>query len=58
VSADQVIIAQGADADTRVGAAISAAGYSVTTIGDCRTIGYIDGAIHDARTAVAALLEA
>jgi hypothetical protein len=29
----------------------------VTTIGDCRSIGYLDGAIHDARTAVSELLQ-
>ena len=57
VKADQVIIAQGADADTRVSELINEAGYAVTTIGDCRSIGYLDGAIADARTAVRALLQ-
>ena len=57
IKADQVIIAQGADADTSVSELISKAGYEVTTIGDCRSIGYLDGAIHDARTAVSGLLQ-
>jgi 2,4-dienoyl-CoA reductase (NADPH2) len=57
IKADQVIIALGADADTRVSELISKAGYGVTTIGDCRSIGYLDGAIGDARTAVSALLQ-
>ena len=57
IKADQVIIALGADADTRVSELIIKAGYGVTTIGDCRSIGYLDGAIGDARTAVSALLQ-
>jgi NADPH-dependent 2,4-dienoyl-CoA reductase/sulfur reductase-like enzyme len=57
IKADQVIIAQGADSDTQVGERVKGDGYSVTTIGDCRSIGYLDGAIHDARTAVSELLQ-
>lgn len=57
IKADQVIIAQGADADTRVTEQVKEAGYSVTSIGDCRSIGYLDGAIADARRAVSDLLK-
>ncbi len=53
---DHVIIAQGAQQNTQLAERIRAAGYSVTTVGDCENIGYIDGAVLSARHAVRALL--
>lgn len=42
---DQVVIATGLEADTSVADALSAAGHSVTAVGDCTGVGYIEGAV-------------
>jgi 2,4-dienoyl-CoA reductase (NADPH2) len=46
----QVIIAMGATANNALAEQISTAGYAVSQVGDCREVGYIEGAIRDART--------
>ncbi|NNC55667.1 MAG: FAD-dependent oxidoreductase [Pseudomonadales bacterium] len=46
---DQVIIALGASADTGLADQLSKAGVNTVAVGDCKRVGYIDGAIHDAR---------
>jgi 2,4-dienoyl-CoA reductase (NADPH2) len=54
----QVIIALGAQPDDRLSSQLSASGASVHQIGDCRRIGYIEGAILDARELVQRLEKA
>jgi 2,4-dienoyl-CoA reductase (NADPH2) len=53
--AKQVIIAMGAQPDDSMLARLTAGGAKVHRIGDCREIGYIDGAILDARELVQSL---
>jgi 2,4-dienoyl-CoA reductase-like NADH-dependent reductase (Old Yellow Enzyme family)/NADPH-dependent 2,4-dienoyl-CoA reductase/sulfur reductase-like enzyme len=48
----QVIIAMGAQADDSLMARLAGSEAQVHRIGDCRTVGYIDGAILDARNLV------
>ncbi|MBT8138774.1 MAG: FAD-dependent oxidoreductase [Gammaproteobacteria bacterium] len=48
-SCQQVIIALGASADTTLSDQLSKAGINTVAVGDCKRVGYIDGAIHDAR---------
>jgi 2,4-dienoyl-CoA reductase (NADPH2) len=50
--AKQVIIAMGAQPDDSLLAALADRGPQVHRIGDCREVGYIDGAILDARKLV------
>ena len=50
--AEQVIIAIGANPNLGLSNSIQAQGIPVTSIGDCTSIGYIHGAIADARKAV------
>ncbi|RRV45615.1 FAD-dependent oxidoreductase [Pseudomonas sp. p106] len=45
VRADSVVLASGATPDTRLGDALSSAGLKVVSIGDCQSLGYIEGAI-------------
>ncbi|MNE04721.1 putative NADH oxidase [compost metagenome] len=45
VRGDSVVLASGAMPDTRLGDALSSAGLNVTSIGDCQSLGYIEGAI-------------
>jgi NADPH-dependent 2,4-dienoyl-CoA reductase/sulfur reductase-like enzyme len=52
VACKQVIIAMGAEADNSLEKQLADSGIAVDRIGDCRTVGYIDGAILDARTLV------
>jgi len=52
---DQAIIAQGAQTNSTLADSIAAAGFDVVSVGDCREIGYIDGAVHNARQAVTSL---
>ncbi len=52
ISADTVIVARGATGDESLAEAIAAAGYKVSTVGDCRGVGYIEGAMRDAALAV------
>ncbi|QFU75693.1 effector protein [Halioglobus maricola] len=47
--AKQVIIAMGAEGDNRLAAELTAIDAQLHQLGDCREIGYIDGAILDAR---------
>jgi len=49
--AEQVIIALGAEPDLSLASQLEGAGFYVTPIGDCQNIGYIDGALLDARKA-------
>jgi 2,4-dienoyl-CoA reductase (NADPH2) len=53
--ARQVIIAMGAQPDDSMQARLAGQGVQVHRIGDCRDIGYIDGAILDARQLVQAI---
>lgn len=48
----QVIIAMGAEGDSRLEEQLAGSGAQVHRIGDCRDVGYIDGAILDARELV------
>lgn len=48
VTADHVIVAKGASADTRLADTLQAAGFKVHTIGDCTGVGYIEGAMESA----------
>jgi 2,4-dienoyl-CoA reductase (NADPH2) len=52
VMCKQVIIAMGAEGDASLEAQLADSGTQVHRIGDCRTLGYIDGSILDARTLV------
>ena len=51
-AATQVIIAMGAEADESLSSQLADHSSSVHSIGDCRQVGYIDGAILDARRLV------
>jgi 2,4-dienoyl-CoA reductase (NADPH2) len=51
----QVIIALGASADTSLADQLQAAGLPAVAVGDCKRVGYIDGAIHDARAVATAI---
>ncbi|GLV22813.1 hypothetical protein TomMM35A_26580 [Sphingobium sp. TomMM35A] len=55
VGADQVIIAKGAQGDTRLADMLREAGFQVRSIGDANGVGYIEGAMQDAADAVAAI---
>jgi len=55
-AADSVILALGAMGDTRVADSLANAGLSVSVVGDCGRVGYIDGAIHSAREVTEALM--
>ena len=52
VAADQVIVAKGAQGDSRLADQLKAAGFSVRSIGDANGVGYIEGAMQDAADAV------
>ena len=52
LQADQVIIALGANANTQLSDDLTRLNLPFTSIGDCTSIGYIHGAIADARKAV------
>jgi len=45
VPGDSVVLASGATPDTTLGDALSSAGLKVVSIGDCQSLGYIEGAI-------------
>ena len=53
--ADQVIIAMGANPNLELTNALKDKNIAVTPIGDCTSVGYIHGAIADARNAVLAI---
>ena len=55
VAADHVIVAKGAEGDTSLADTLTAAGFSVRTIGDAGGVGYIEGAIRGAAEAVVAI---
>lgn len=46
-TADSVVLAMGASTDDSVSLALHGCGVPLHRIGDCRDIGYIEGAIHD-----------
>jgi len=52
LQADQVIIALGADANSELSDELNNLNIPLTSIGDCTSVGYIHGAIADAREAV------
>ncbi|WP_032831448.1 oxidoreductase [Pseudomonas sp. GM78] len=45
VRGDSVVLASGATPDTTLGDALGNAGFKVVSIGDCQSVGYIEGAI-------------
>ena len=45
VQSDSVVLASGATPDTTLGDALGSAGLNVVSIGDCQSLGYIEGAI-------------
>ncbi len=49
--ADSVVLAIGAEADDRVATALAASGVPVQRIGDCASVSYIEGAMHDGNRA-------
>jgi thioredoxin reductase len=53
--ADQVIIAMGANPNLELTNALKDKNIAVIPIGDCTSVGYIHGAIADARNAVLAM---
>jgi 2,4-dienoyl-CoA reductase-like NADH-dependent reductase (Old Yellow Enzyme family)/NADPH-dependent 2,4-dienoyl-CoA reductase/sulfur reductase-like enzyme len=55
VEADQVIYAAGVQPDSKLADELTAAGLKAQRIGDCAEVGYIQGAIHSAAAAIAAL---
>lgn len=55
IETDQVIIAQGAEADMGVADSLRAAGFTVHSIGDCTGVGYIEGAMEAAAELAARL---
>ena len=52
LQADQVIIALGADTNSELSDELTNLNMQLTSIGDCTSVGYIHGAIADARKAV------
>jgi NADPH-dependent 2,4-dienoyl-CoA reductase/sulfur reductase-like enzyme len=55
--ADHVIVAKGAVGDVSFAEQLRAAGFAVHTVGDCNGVGYIEGAMRGAATAVDAILQ-
>ncbi len=55
VQADQVIIAMGAQTDTRLADNLNGRGIATSVAGDCMEVGYIEGAMLSARRAAVAL---
>jgi hypothetical protein len=53
--ADHVIVAKGATGDLSQAEAFRAAGFRVHEVGDCRGVGYIEGAMRSAMEAVDAV---
>ncbi len=51
-AADQVVVAQGARGDTTLADSLQAAGFAVSTVGDCNGVSYIEGAMRGAARAV------
>ncbi|MDB5733052.1 MAG: effector protein, partial [Variovorax sp.] len=47
VPADSVVLALGAEADDSVANALAGSGVPVQRIGDCASVSYIEGAMHD-----------
>ncbi len=45
--ADSVVLALGAEGDDRVAQALAVTGKPVQTVGDCRSVNYIEGAMHE-----------
>lgn len=55
VKAEQVIVAQGATGNSALADELSAAGFKTHTIGDCRGVTYIEGAMESAAELAASL---
>lgn len=47
VDVDSVVIATGLVADTSLADRLAAAGFDATVIGDCKGVGYLEGAMHE-----------
>jgi len=56
LGADHVIVAKGATGDLDFAETLRGQGFTVETVGDCNGVGYIEGAMRGAASAVAALL--
>ena len=52
ITANQVIIAMGTEPNTEFADELIKNNFNVSMIGDCTSVGYIEGAISDARIAV------
>jgi 2,4-dienoyl-CoA reductase-like NADH-dependent reductase (Old Yellow Enzyme family)/NADPH-dependent 2,4-dienoyl-CoA reductase/sulfur reductase-like enzyme len=50
-AADSVVLALGAEADTRVADSLAACGVPITSVGDCAGVNYIEGAMHEGHRA-------
>jgi 2,4-dienoyl-CoA reductase (NADPH2) len=55
IKADRVIVASGAVPDTSLADALHGAGIAARAVGDCRTLGRIEGANLDAATVAMAI---
>jgi NADPH-dependent 2,4-dienoyl-CoA reductase/sulfur reductase-like enzyme len=55
IAADHVIVAKGASGDLALADELRAAGFAVHAVGDCRGVGYIEGAMRSAAEAAAAI---
>lgn len=55
IAADHVIVARGASGDLALVERLQAAGFAVHTVGDCRGVGYIEGAMRSAAEAAEAI---
>ena len=55
IPADHVIVAKGASGDLTFAEQLRSAGFSVQLVGDCRGVGYIEGAMRSAAEAAAAI---
>ena len=55
IETDSVILASGAVPDTGLADKLTESGYRVHTVGDCHSLGYIEGAIHSATKIAAAI---
>lgn len=54
-AADTIILALGAEGDQTLATQLQSAGLNVSVVGDAANVGYIDGAIHSARSVVGTL---
>ncbi|HQX46648.1 MAG TPA: FAD-dependent oxidoreductase [Steroidobacteraceae bacterium] len=55
LAADHVIVAKGASGDLALAEELRTAGFTIHTVGDCRGVSYIEGAMRSAAEAAAAI---